>query len=72
MRKLVWGLVLLLGVLHYDFWLWDDEGVVLGFLPVGLAYQMGISVAAAVTWLLVIRFAWPEHVEEWAAPEEER
>ena len=65
--KLAWGLVLLVGILHYDFWLWDADGVVLGFLPVGLAYQAGISIAAAIAWALVVRFAWPDAVEEWAS-----
>ena len=37
MRKLIWILVVLLGVLHYDFWYWDDPTLVAGFVPVGLA-----------------------------------
>ena len=39
---------------------------VLGFLPVGLLFQALISVGAAVAWALVVRCAWPTHVEEWA------
>jgi hypothetical protein len=26
-------------LLHQDFWLWDDPTVLLGFLPIGLAYH---------------------------------
>lgn len=70
MRKTVWGLVLLLGILHYDFWLWDSKTIVFGFLPIGLAWQAGISIAAAVTWALIVRFAWPSDVEAWAEIEE--
>ena len=64
--KLAWALVALLAVLHYDFWNWDDRSVVLGFLPTGLLFQALISVGAAVAWALVVRCAWPTHVEEWA------
>ena len=64
--KLAWGLVLALAILHYDFWLWDDRTVVLGFLPVGLLYQALISLGAAAAWALVVRFAWPAHIERWA------
>lgn len=58
-RRLVLGIVALLAVLHHDFWLWDDPTFVLGFLPVGLAWHAGFSVAAAGVWLLVTRHAWP-------------
>jgi len=64
--KLAWGLVALLAVLHYDFWNWSDRSVVLGFMPVGLLFQALISVGAAVAWALVVHFAWPTHIEEWA------
>ena len=64
--KLAWALVALLAVLHYDFWNWDDRSVVFGFLPVGLLFQALISLGAAVAWALVVRCAWPTHVEEWA------
>jgi uncharacterized RDD family membrane protein YckC len=64
--KFAWGLVALLAVLHYDFWNWNDRSVVFGFLPVGLLFQALISLGAAVAWTLVVRCAWPTHVEEWA------
>lgn len=64
--KLAWGLVLVAGVLHYDFWNWGRTTLVFGFLPIGLAYQAGISILAAIAWALVVRLAWPERVEEWA------
>jgi hypothetical protein len=65
-RRLIWGLVVLLAVLHYDFWAWNDASLVFGFMPMGLFYQAMISVAAAVCWLLMVKYAWPTHVEEWA------
>lgn len=59
MRTVVWGLVVLLIVLHQDVWFWTDERLVFGFLPIGLAWHMGISIGAAITWWLATKFAWP-------------
>lgn len=67
--KLAWGLVLLVTLLHFDLWLWDSTSIVLGFVPLTLAYQVGITIAAAIAWGLVMRFAWPRDVEEWASRE---
>lgn len=65
--KLAWGLVGLVTVLHCDFWWWDSTAIVLGFVPLTLAHQVGITLLAALAWALVMRFAWPHEVEEWAA-----
>lgn len=65
--KLAWGLVLALAILHFDFWAWEDDSLLFGFLPMGLAYHAGLSVLAALSWALVVRFDWPEGIEEWAA-----
>lgn len=52
--------------LHHDFWNWGDTTLVFGFIPVGLAYHVGYSVAAGIFWYLVARFAWPHAIETWA------
>jgi hypothetical protein len=67
MKRLAWGLVIALAILHQDFWLWDDRRLVFGWLPIGLGYHVLLSLAAGVAWALVCRFAWPEHIEAWAA-----
>ncbi len=59
MKYAIWGLVLLLIILHQDLWFWDDATLVFGFMPIGLLYHAGISVAAAVTWYLATLYAWP-------------
>lgn len=64
--RFAWALVALLAILHYDFWNWDDRSLVFGFMPIGLFFQALISVGAAVAWALVVKFAWPTHIEEWA------
>lgn len=64
MKNVVWGLVVLLIILHQDVWFWDDGTLLFGFLPIGLAYHAGLSVAAAVTWFLAVKFAWPTELDE--------
>lgn len=53
-------------ILHHDFWNWGSTELVFGFMPVGLAYHVGYSIAAALFWFLVIKFAWPHSLENWA------
>lgn len=53
-------------ILHHDFWNWADTALVFGFMPAGLAYHVGYSLAAALFWFLVTRFAWPHSIEQWA------
>ena len=63
---LVWGAVVALVVLHQDAWFWADRTLLLGFLPIGLAYHAVFSLVAACVWALATKFAWPSHLEEWA------
>jgi hypothetical protein len=54
----------LLYVLHQDVWFWRSaRPLVFGFLPVGLFYHALFSVAAAGLMALLVRFAWPGHLE---------
>ena len=59
MKHIVWILLLLLIVLHQDFWFWTDDTLVAGFMPIGLAYHVGLSLAASVVWWLATKYAWP-------------
>lgn len=57
--------VLILYALHQDFWLWREaRPLVFGFLPVGLAYHAGFTLAAAALMIVLVRVAWPSHLEE--------
>ncbi len=68
-KTLVFGYLVLLAILHQDFWLKDNASLVFGFLPATLAYHMGFVCAAAIGWLLVIKFAWPVGLD--GAPDSE-
>ncbi len=67
--KSTWLLWLAAGamlVIHQDFWFWDNDFLMFGFLPVGLAYQAAYSVSAACLWAWAIKYVWPAHVEAMA------
>ena len=56
--------VVALYVLHQDFWFWRTaHPMVFGFVPIGLFYQAVFSGAAALLMWLLVKFAWPSHLE---------
>ena len=58
-------LVFAVYLLHQDFWDWKRATpLIFGFLPVGLAYHAAYSVLAALTMAVLVRFAWPKHLED--------
>lgn len=66
MKKILLVLaVVVLYFLHQDFWFWRTAyPLVFGFIPIGLFYHAGFSVAAAILMWLLVKFAWPAHLEE--------
>ena len=57
-------LILLVYIIHQDFWNWNKaEPLVLGFLPIGLAYHAGYSIVAAILMAVLVKVAWPKHLE---------
>ncbi len=66
MRKPIYILLVLLVLLHQDFWYWNDPSLLFGFLPIGLAYHAAFSIVSAVVWGLIMAYAWPEHIDEFA------
>ena len=64
MKRFVYGMIVILAILHQDFWWWDDsETLVLGIVPIGLAYHAAISAAATGLWALAVVFCWPHEVD---------
>lgn len=64
MKLLIWLLVAALIIFHQDFWNWNSQTLYFGFLPIGLLYQMGVSIAAALVWWFACTFAWPAEIED--------
>jgi len=63
-RWLLFFLVAGVYLLHQDFWNWKKaDPLIFGFLPVGLAYHAGYSILAAITMAVLVKFAWPAHLE---------
>jgi hypothetical protein len=57
MKKLVLPIMILLFILHQD-------SLVFGILPATLAYHMLFTVLAALAWVMVVKYAWPQFPEE--------
>ena len=65
MRRVAAAIVALLYVLHQDFWFWHDaRPLVFGVLPIGLFYHAAFTVASAGALWVLVRFAWPSHLED--------
>ena len=62
LRGVLYGAMLALFALHNDPWLQADTGRLLG-LPVGLVYHCAICVAATALLALMVRHAWPRHLD---------
>jgi hypothetical protein len=61
------ALVLGLYVLHPDWWNWTSaRPLVFGFIPLGLFYHAAFSIASSACMALLVRFAWPGHLERFA------
>jgi hypothetical protein len=58
------GLVAALYILHQDIWFWRTaRPLVFGFLPIGLFYHAAYTAACALLMALLVRRAWPAHLE---------
>ena len=58
-------LILFVYLLHQDYWNWKKtEPLVFGFLPIGLAYHAGYSILAAILMAILVKVAWPKHLED--------
>ncbi len=66
MKNFTYILIALLLVLHQDFWLWDSQTIVFGFLPMGLAYHLVFSLLSALVWAMALKTIWPTQWERWA------
>lgn len=52
-------------VLRHDYWFWNTPYPLLfGFLPVALWWQGMVSLLAALMMWMMVRFAWPQELED--------
>lgn len=64
MKYVVIAMIATLAVVHQDFWWWDDRTPVFGFLPIGLAWHAGISLAAGIVGWIAVTWCWPEELDK--------
>ncbi len=62
-QTIMWILFAALVILHHDWWFWNDPTLLFKFLPIGLGYQIAISLAASVLWAWAAFNAWPDHYD---------
>jgi len=63
----------LLLALRHDYWNWDTPRPLLfGFLPVGLWWQVLLTLLASALMAIMVRVAWPAHLEDQALEAERR
>ena len=72
MKNVFYALIVLMAIIHQDFWWWDNKTLVFGFMPLGLFYQALFSCLAAGGWAMAIKWAWPSDIEEWAESADEQ
>lgn len=65
MAALTYIFLAVLFVVHQDFWWWDSQALVFGFLPIGLAYHAFFSILSAGVWALAVKAIWPHRWEKW-------
>ncbi|MDP1561536.1 MAG: DUF3311 domain-containing protein [Pirellulaceae bacterium] len=59
-NKWVWLAIAGLLLLHHDFWFWENDYLVGGFMPIGLAYHVVYSMVVTVTWVILTFKFWPQ------------
>ena len=58
------ALVVVFLILHQDVWFWREaRPLVFGFLPIGLFYHAMYTAACALLLGLLVRRAWPAHLD---------
>lgn len=64
-RTLLIIAVIVVYVLHQDFWFWRTaRPLVFGFIPIGLFYHACFAVASSLLMWLLVTYAWPSHLEQ--------
>jgi hypothetical protein len=58
-------LVAVFYALHQDVWNWHAaRPLVLGTMPIGLFYHACYSVASSLLFVVLVKLAWPRHLED--------
>ena len=55
LKYVLYSLIVLLFILHNDFWFWETPQIILG-LPVGLLYHIMYCLAASLLMFCLVKF----------------
>lgn len=55
LKIVLYCLLVLLFVLHNDFWLWDNAQIVFG-IPVGLLYHIVYCLVATILMAIIVKY----------------
>ena len=50
-------------VAYFNYWMWDDDSLVLG-VPVNLLYQVLLTISFSVVMWALVRWGWPSDLDE--------
>lgn len=67
-RAFIVAYFVVLFLAHQDSWWRDDPRLVLGVLPISLAYHVVWTLLVAAGWWFVAKFCWPDRLDEEAEP----
>ncbi len=56
LKGILYGLLVLLFILHNDFWLWDNHQILLG-LPIGLLYHILFCIVASILMFFLVKYS---------------
>ena len=57
LRWILYSLLVVVIILHNDFWFWQTPQIVFG-LPVGLLYHILYCLAASLLMISLVKYAW--------------
>jgi hypothetical protein len=73
MRSAIILVLVVVLALHQDWWLWRQSQLLLfGILPPGLTYHAMYTIAAALLMAVLVKLAWPAHLEREAQRHSQR
>lgn len=56
LKGILYSLLVLLFILHNDFWLWENNQLILG-LPIGLLYHIMFCIVASILMLFLVKYS---------------
>jgi hypothetical protein len=62
-KNVLYAVLVIVYFLHNDLWLWNNPTLIFG-IPIGLFYHIIFCLVASLIMILLIKYAWPNFVED--------